>query len=222
MKNISLGSLINSFCSLFSKSKQETAYQNNGAHTDEDTGRIYPINSREYERYILIRNSSEDYVLRYLAEYTQLYDGQKAIVQFHYLVRDNWMIVKCPNELFFFDYHNIAVWLSGCEKENDTPDDILAVAINKANVIKSYYSLLDPDCAFGDTMIGIFEDGKKFSIYLPDADIPTGNMVIKNNNLDQSSIDEYFKSLNFNPEDIEQFNPNSINTRSYSVEVITQ
>lgn len=70
----------------------------------------------------------------------------------------------------------------------------MVVSLHETNEKLSYYATLDPE-SWGDTFIGVFNDGEKFSIYLPESYIVKGNIRVGNNNLTIVGVREYMRKM---------------------------
>lgn len=182
---------------------------NNGKDINKETikeTKEYPININDYNKYILIKNSTEDYVIRYLKEYSEIGGEGKETFKFKYYekINDNnsYIIIKCPYNISFYNYHNLTGWLTGFKEDHDIPDLTAVIALNKADTQKHYYATLDTKNSMEDTMIGVFNDGTKFSQYLPEGVKEKGNIVIEHNDLKYLNVSKYLQSFQLTEKDL--------------------
>src|SRR5690606_33144169 len=169
----------------------------------------HKIDKKDYERFLLLKNTNENHLFQMITEYGNL-SGNKDYKEYSFEITksDNWHIIKVPEAIDFYVYHNLVSWLNGYEENNNNPEFSLGLSNHKNNSQEDYIFYLDTNNNFGDTHIGAFRNGKTFSIYLPDAYEEYGNLSItnkKNTSFDKVSkiiLDNNFdikkiKSLNF-------------------------
>ena len=186
-------------------------------------GEIYSVEIKNYSKYILIRSTTEEYMLKHINDYGDLFGGEKILYEFKYytITKCNnmeWIIIKCPNDFPFYNFHNLTAWFDGIQKEDHRPDFIAGIAYQNTDVLDNYYTMLDEENPYGDTFIGVFDDGKKFSIALPDAYIEGGNIRIGYNNMKIIGVSNYLESLELNNEDLRQIDNKECKT--VSVEMV--
>ena len=185
---------------------------------DDIIGNDYPINISEYSKFIIIKDSSEEYMLDYIKEYGELNSGDKKSYEFKYHFvegkdNSNYIIIKCPDHMDFYNYHNLSAWFYGYGKYKDMPQLSAVVSFNKENEEENYYAYLDPNNSYGDTLIGVFDNGTRFFQYLPEGFKENGNIVVGYNNLEHVKVTDYLESMGLSIEDLyenERFNIKSI------------
>jgi hypothetical protein len=171
---------------------------------------IIPIRTDEYERFIILKNSSNDYLERKIASYPEI-KGTIYNIQISQVY--NWTILKFDNQISFYTYHNLVTWLSdtdGSEEDKIFPDAVLGISLNKIDVQKCYLFLNDTSNLWGDTSIGFFEDGRQFFIYLPEAFEKDGNLKLSTEKLIDSMSIYQFLLYRFNF-DINPLKENKLN-----------
>ena len=142
-------------------------------------GRIVDINSRHYQRILLVQNTSVDYLLGMLREFGSLsasntYDDHLVRIAQH----GNWHVLVFDEKASFFYYHNLVGWLFGYEDGPNVPKNVTGYSIHKFNQQRSYLFYLDPKTASGDTAVGTLESGESFFIYFPESHHEMGNLAI--------------------------------------------
>ncbi|MDD6793995.1 MAG: DUF2185 domain-containing protein [Clostridiaceae bacterium] len=172
---------------------------------DDNINKLCPINFSEYLKYIVVKNTSEDYVLSYMKEFGELTLGDKKIYEFIYYILNrndnNFIIIKCPENMDFYNFHNLAEWFYGCgEDKNNEPDLSCNICFNKVDKDKNYYAVVRDD-EWKDTIEGIFNNGTRFSIYLPEA-FKGDDVLIDYNNLHYTTVESYLNSLGLEVEDL--------------------
>ena len=142
------------------------------------SGEIFPIETDEYRRYLVIESVQEEEIKRNLAEYANLtqgdYVGDRSFIIFK---SGDWSVVRFPGEVSFYDYHDLISWFSGYELDGRS---LLAfgMAVHETNSSLNYVFELDPDIEYGDTVIGSFENGNVFFIYTPGGYVEGGNLTL--------------------------------------------
>lgn len=173
----------------------------------KNEGELYPININNYSKYILICNSTEEYMLRNINEYSELYGGEKKSYEFKYYEmnispNDKCMIIKCQDDFTFYNFHNLSGWFNGVGQDKDSPDLTVAIGLHKTDDLETYYATMDSNNPCGDTLIGVFNDGNKFSIFLPEAYEIEGNISIEYNRLKNIGVNKYLESIGVNDMDL--------------------
>jgi len=142
---------------------------------------IQKIKKEQYNRYILTKNTTENYILKMIKEYGELSGNiQFNIYNFDIAEYGEWIIIRIDENISFYVYHNLVDWLNGYEENPEMPKLSFGFAKNKTYTEKDYLFFLDPKNEYGDTQIGAFRNEKSFSIYLPEAYEIYGNLTINN------------------------------------------
>ncbi|HLW39820.1 MAG TPA: hypothetical protein VKX31_05475 [Brumimicrobium sp.] len=166
------------------------------------------IKSNQYDRFILIKNTTESYLVKGINDYSELSGNQEyEIYNFGVAEHGDWKIIKIDPSISFYVYHNLAGWLTGYEDSSDIPEIIFGFCKSKMDSLKDFLFFLDPYNANGDTQVGAFRCGKPFAIYLPEAYEEYGNLTIKNGI--KVSLNErmnYISEQGFNISEIESLN----------------
>lgn len=173
--------------------KENSATEEDSTVVEESTG-IIPIVSADYNRFILVKNTTEEYIKSMTSEHVALSgtDGDHYLAQFQILKEGDWFVVKVPQEIDFYTYHNLVGWYFGYDDNPDVPEYSIGFAEANKDINDSYMFYLDPDNEYGDAHIGVFKNGTTFTISLPDAYEKIGNITAD-------------KSLDINFEEIEYF-----------------
>lgn len=146
---------------------------------ESDSAKKIPVISTDYNRFIFVKNTTEDYIKSMTAEYGELAasDGNDFFAQFGILKDGDWYVIKVPDNINFYIYHNLVGWYFGYDDNPNIPDYSIGYAESKKADEKSYLFYLDPDNENGDTHIGVFKDDKNFTIYLPESYEERGNIM---------------------------------------------
>jgi len=165
------------------------------------SGTLYKIRNKDYDRFIFVKKTSEDYLLRMIKEYGEL-SGTKEFKEHSFWVAKSgdWYIIKVGKLTNFYTYHNLVCWFNGYEENPDIPEYSIGFSKNKFNSQQDYFFHLDPNIKLGDTEIGAFRNGKSFFIYLPEAYDEFGNLKITSDI--KISVNEIIKFISNNGLDI--------------------
>jgi len=176
----------------YAKQKEEKEFG------EENLPVAYIIDMRQYEKYIIVENVPKEYISEKIKEYTEIAAGSMVTYKFAISsVEDTkWQVVSCPNEMDFYNYHNLMSWFWGTAEDKIKPSQNICVALNEDKDY-SYYGVID-DFSRGDTLIGRFQYGGNFSIYLPAAFVEGGNAIESGCRLSEQEIDRYLDSCGFN------------------------
>jgi len=144
-------------------------------------GTLKQIKNEDYSRFILVKSTTESYILKGIKEYGELSGNEEyKIYNFGISEYGDWKIIKVDLSISFYVYHNLVGWLSGYEENTAIPELSIGLSKNKTDSQEDYLFFLDPENEYGDTQIGTFRNGKSFSIYLPEAYEEYGNLTISN------------------------------------------
>jgi hypothetical protein len=139
------------------------------------------INSNLYNRYILTKNTSENYLLKDIKDYVTLSGNENhEVYRFGIAEKGDWKIIKIDSSLSFYEYHYLTSWIAGNEQSPARPDLTFGLCMNIADSQDDYLFYVDPFNESGDTLIGAFRRGNSFSINLSEANEENGNLTIKN------------------------------------------
>lgn len=159
----------------------------------------YVVKLRDYHKYILVENATLQYLEDKIIDYSQICGGRKVQYKFEIApVKDSlWTVIHCPEKMDFYNYHNLISWIVGLPEDRNVPDKTICVALHKTEERLSYYSVMDKQ-KFGDArMVGRFQNGESFSIYLPEAYKKNGNAQSFKDVLPIKSIVQYLSSCGF-------------------------
>ncbi|XOV66408.1 MAG: hypothetical protein ACFHU9_12350 [Fluviicola sp.] len=185
-----------------------------------DSSIIIPINSDDYDRYVLVKNTTLEYIERMTTEYAELdgTEGEFRMVEFRITESGDWLIIEVPEQIDFYAYHNLVGWYFGYEDHEDIPDFSVGLAKARNNPEDSYLFYLDPNNEFGDTHIGSFNNGTNFNIYLPEAYDVGGNITVNEHlPISYDVIHEYLTTVGFEMPD-DDTPSNSFSVKEYSFE----
>jgi len=168
---------------LFLKTKNKQVFNNKSMEAEvdkkESADTYQKIISNDYNRYILLKNTTEPHLIQMIIEYGELSGNEEyEDHNFEIAKSDDWYIIKIPETIHFYAYHNLTGWLTGYEQNPNNPQFSIGLSNHKTDSQEDYIHYSDPHNDYGDTHIGNFRNGKSFSIYLPDAYEEFGNMII--------------------------------------------
>ncbi len=143
------------------------------------SGILKKINVQEYTRFILIHKSPKTHILKKIKEFGELPgEDDMGSFNFNFAINGDWTIIEIENNLSFHAHHNLTTWFLGYEENVNNPDGVFGIAQNREEPLETYYFYLDPSIESGDTEIGIFENGERFFVYLPGANVKYGNLTV--------------------------------------------
>lgn len=146
---------------------------------NSEVGTLVEIQSSDYNRYILTKNTSKDYLLQKVKEFGEFTSTDNNSEQNIYLSNyGEWWILKVGKMVDFYAYHNLLRWLH----DNKTIDDFsifsIGFAKHETNSEQDYIFYLDSSVPVADTAIGAFKNGNAFYIDLPDAGGMNGFVIV--------------------------------------------
>ena len=138
----------------------------------QQTISFYPIQPGVYDRMIMVKNSSEEFLVRRITEYGALHWAMNAQMHgFRIAKSGDWFVIRVADSVSFYSYHQLVGWLSSNEYA-------IGLADHKTDPTCDYLFNLDPSRPFRDTEIGVFRNGVAFFIFLPEANQMYGNMTL--------------------------------------------
>jgi len=124
---------------------------------------LYPIQPGSYDRMILLKNTTEEYLVSRITEFGAQYWAVNAMMHNFKIGRSGeWFVIKVADSVSFYSYHHLVAWLSGTEFA-------MGFAHNKMDPACDYIFYLDANRPFRDSAIGVFRNGTSFFVYLPEA-----------------------------------------------------
>lgn len=155
---------------------------------------IFPIRMRDYMKYICVEGGTVEYLKEKIEDYAMIAGGKKTKYAFKILQLEDrkWSVLCCPQKMDFYNYHNLMSWIVGFSEEEKKPDQTICVAINRNDTRLSYYGVMDKS-KYGDRVVGRFQNGESFSIYLPDAYKKEGNAKSYSDVLPLKVISQYLE-----------------------------
>ena len=197
-------------------SQKTSSFENGLKQERQILGTNKKINSKDYNRFILTKNTTENYITNAIREFGELSGNvEYNIYNFGITEEGDWKIIKIDEAINFYVYHNLVGWLNGYEENYEIPELSIGFAKSKTDSQQDYLFFLDPENNFGDTQIGAFKNGKSFSIYLPDAYEEYGNLTVKSNI--KFSMKDYINFISKNGFDIDKLM--SLNFTSHKIKM---
>lgn len=179
-------------------------------------GELLKIESSNFDRFILIKNTSIDVCKSSIIEYCELnvseedknssenYDEHR----FKLCEQGSWLIVNVSEEFSFYNFHNLVGWMHDSEQT-------YGFSIHKVSPNKSYYVELDRTDNWGDVLVGSDQNENSLYTYLPDAYVDGGNLRLTSEikysyanalaQLDSARIDLSSVSFIWEPFDVKLF-----------------
>lgn len=156
---------------------------------------IFPIKMSDHTKFICAENTTIAYLIDRITDYATICGGEKKRYKFKLIAikESNWTIICCPDKFDFYNFHNLMSWIVGASEEIAHPSHTICVAANIKDARLSYYGTMDKS-KFGDRVVGRFQNGESFSIYLPDAYKKDGNAMSYSDVLPIKSIDKYLET----------------------------
>ena len=138
-----------------------------------------PINSNEYSRYILAKNTNPIFLKRMIKEYGEISGSENTAEKtFGFTKLNQWYIIKIDSTISFYFYHNLVAWFNGYDDNPSIPEVVIGFSTHYSNPKEDYLFHLDPTNNNGDTQIGAFRNEEDFFAYLPEAYDVTGNIEL--------------------------------------------
>jgi len=193
-------------------------FQIDGADLKSNTETIEPVISKNYDRYILAKNTSDEYLKTMIKEHAELdgTEGAFILAEFGIAKTGEWYVIEVPSEVDFYTYHNLVGWFYGYESNDEIPDYSIGFAKFKTNDTKNYLFYTDPNNEAMDTQLGAFADNSAFSIYLPEAYEETGNLTVDLKiSLSYNSIQEFLDENGFKLQNIAELDFTKFKIRIY-------
>lgn len=159
------------------------------------------IENKDYRRFILLRNTSSEYIKKGILQFNQLSKntGDNGI-PYSFAQEGEWHLIEVEESVDFYEYHNLIGWLSGYPDSGEIPGISLGFAKHKGDEAEDYLCFLDSQNEYGDTLIGAFRSEKPFSIYLPEAYVDGGNLTLDNTvQVTMAKVSEFLKDKGFDP-----------------------
>ena len=154
---------------------------------------FFKVNMRDYTKFICVEDTSIEYLQEKILDYATIAGGRKVKYLFKLvpIEESRWIIICCPKKMDFYNYHNLMSWIWGTSEDVKKPGQTICVAAHAGDMRLSYYAIMDK-ILFNDThMVGRFQNGESFYIYLPEAYKKDGNAKSYRDYLPIKKIDQY-------------------------------
>lgn len=160
---------------------------------------FYVVKIRDYQKYILVENTTLRYLEDKIIDYATICGGKKVQYKFQIMpIKDSlWTVIDCPKKMDFYNYHNLMSWIVGLSEDINFPSKTICVAQHKNDDRLSYYGIMDKQKYKDTRLVGRFQNGESFSIYLPEAFKKDGNAQSFGDMLPIKSIGQYLASCGF-------------------------
>lgn len=157
---------------------------------------FFTVKMREYVKFICVEDTSMEYIKEKILDYATIAGGKKVKYSFKLtpIAESGWIIICCPGKMDFYNYHNLMSWIWGTSEDEKKPGQTICVAVHVSDARLSYYTIMDKQI-YGDArMVGRFQNGESFSIYLPDAYKKDGNAQSYSDVLPIKRIGQYLET----------------------------
>lgn len=154
---------------------------------------FFNVKIRDYKKFICTEDTTIEYLQEKILDYATIAGGKKKKYKFKLvpIEESRWIIICCPDKMDFYNYHNLMSWIWGIPDDIKTPSQTICAAVHENDERLSYYAVMDKS-KYGDArMVGRFQNGESFSIYLPEAYKKDGNARSYSDVLPIKRIDEY-------------------------------
>lgn len=153
---------------------------------------VFKIQFKDYDKYICVKDTSLSYLEEKITDYARICGGKTRKLKFRVMGMENsrWSLIACPEKIDFYNYHNLVSWIFGLPSDEKLPGKTVCVAVNRNDARLSYYGIMDKE-KFGDHIVGRFQNGESFRIYLPEANKKGGNASSYSDVLPVKMIGQY-------------------------------
>lgn len=174
---------------LFKEKRQKEEY--NESHH-------FPIKFHNYTKEIYVKCKNLDELMTLLKEELEITDDPMPLDSFEItkLNKSNCFHIKCSNDIDFYGFHNLVNYFYKYEDER-LVSKAVGLVKHSSNEGNSYYVVQDSDNDWGDTVIGVMNNGKAFSVYLPEAYEEGGNIITGENSLGGQVMSDFLRSYYF-------------------------
>lgn len=192
-----------------------------GFHIPRNAAGIFSMKMRDYQKFICVEGVTLDYLEEKIYSYLEICGGKKKKYQLKLVPIENteWTYIRCSDNMDFYNYHNLMSWFWGIAEDSIIPKQNICVALHKNEERCSYYGVIE-DLQHGDRMVGRFQNGESFSIYLPEAYKKNGNAKSYSDILPNKSVSLYLNNCGFSLEWLNQ--PSAMPGREFEVEMAVE
>lgn len=150
-------------------------------------------------KFICTEDTTVEYLKDKIMDYATIAGGKKTKYKFKLVPIEGsrWIIICCPDRMDFYNYHNLMSWIWGISGDVKMPRQTICVATHVNDARLSYYGIMDKS-KYGDAWImGRFQNGESFSVYLPEAYKKEGNARSDRDLLPIKMIGQYLEICGF-------------------------
>ncbi len=160
---------------------------------------FFSVKMRDYMKFICTEDTTVEYLKDKIMDYATIAGGKKTKQKFKLVPIEGsrWIIICCPDRMDFYNYHNLMSWIWGISGDVKMPRQTICVATHVNDARLSYYGIMDKP-KYGDAWImGRFQNGESFSVYLPEAYKKEGNARSDRDLLPIKMIGQYLETCGF-------------------------
>lgn len=156
---------------------------------------FFTVKMRDYTKFICVEDTTMEYLQEKILDYATIAGGKKKEHSFKLVPIEGsrWIIICCPKGMDFYNYHNLMSWIWGTAEDVKKPRQTICVAAHVDDARLSYYAIMDKLSFNDDHMVGRFQNGESFYIYLPDAYKKDGNAKSYRDYLPIKMIGQYLE-----------------------------
>ena len=114
---------------------QEVGLSDESRQADEYVGELIELESKAYSRYIILKNSSLEFLRQRLLEHADLTgEDEMQLHKFQLAEVGELQILKLPETISFDRYHDFATWFMFTEKRKSVTESCLGMAYHNSNM----------------------------------------------------------------------------------------
>ncbi len=158
-----------------------------------------PIDNTAYTNFFAFQNSDTNYVFGKIRSGDKHF-GNHGIKEYSvdFFRKGEWTILKLDTAFSLLFYHSLIMWVDGIDTDLNIPKPTLGISVHATDKTKNYSFVVGNYYNLNDSEVGIFENGKTFFIYVPNAWADKGNLYTRNSlNLKEKNLNDFFKTYNF-------------------------
>lgn len=167
------------------------------------------ITLTDYHTFLAFADSDPDYLQEAIKDYETILKDSGNRIKTTFQVAGKaaqsfggWTLLACSKELSFYDFINLPSWgmYYGGEHETRKARFYLGIAMHQENPAESFVFMPARNNSQGDMVEGYFQDGSAFTVFMPAAFYPGGNIEIQSLPNSDSAMSEVLRVHELSPE----------------------